>query len=103
MSDDTEAREAVLSHCEPWVREYVTEHGQLPPGLMFRLPFVETLLIEARAQALEAAARVAEQHIEHDGVAVVELATAFPDARSKTARKIAAAIRALSLPDRIEG
>lgn len=64
MSDDTEresaARKVVLSHCEPWVREYASEHGQLPPGLMFRVPFVETLLIEARAQTLEEAAREVE-------------------------------------------
>lgn len=49
----------------------------------------------ARDSGLEEAAKVAEQHIEHDGIAVVELSTCFADARSKTARKIAAAVRAL--------
>lgn len=51
---------------------------------------------EVRRDALEEAAKVAEAHIEHDGIAVVELSTCFADARSKAARKIAAAIRALS-------
>ena len=66
-NNDQEAREMVLAENEPWIREYVAEHGRLPHGIAMRLPDVEALLStalsrsrEAREQAIEECAKKAD-------------------------------------------